>query len=89
MDATEVVRVDYNEDPITADPEFRRKVRGGPGGGYWESYGGGHRIARGGVGYCRLGLGNAARGQLRHNGADCQYCSGGLGGKHCRVVGGR
>jgi alpha-glucan,water dikinase len=28
MDETQVVRVDYNEDPITADPEFRRKVSG-------------------------------------------------------------
>lgn len=26
MDATELVRVDYNDDPITKDPEFRRKV---------------------------------------------------------------
>lgn len=29
MDPTEVVRVDYNEDPITADPGFRNKVGGG------------------------------------------------------------
>lgn len=26
MDETQLVRVDYNEDPITCDPEFRRKV---------------------------------------------------------------
>jgi hypothetical protein len=27
MDETQLVRVDYNDDPITCDPEFRRKVR--------------------------------------------------------------
>lgn len=27
MDETQLVRVDYNDDPITSDPEFRRKVR--------------------------------------------------------------
>lgn len=26
MDATQLVRVDYSDDPITADPDFRRKV---------------------------------------------------------------
>jgi alpha-glucan,water dikinase len=26
MDPTEVRRVDYNDDPVTADPEFRRKL---------------------------------------------------------------
>lgn len=26
MDETQLVRVDYNDDPITCDPEFRRKV---------------------------------------------------------------
>jgi len=29
MDETQLVRVDYNDDPITKDPEFRRKVSGG------------------------------------------------------------
>lgn len=28
MDETQLVRVDYNDDPITKDPNFRRKVRG-------------------------------------------------------------
>lgn len=28
MDETQLVRVDYNDDPITKDPEFRRKVSG-------------------------------------------------------------
>eukprot|EP00882_Tetradesmus_deserticola_P016401 GHRQ01017518.1.p2 GENE.GHRQ01017518.1~~GHRQ01017518.1.p2 ORF type:complete len:134 (+),score=25.17 GHRQ01017518.1:218-619(+) len=27
MDETQLVRVDYNDDPITKDPNFRRKVR--------------------------------------------------------------
>jgi hypothetical protein len=27
MDETQLVRVDYNDDPITSDSEFRRKVR--------------------------------------------------------------
>lgn len=27
MDPTELVRVDYNDDPITIDAQFRRKVR--------------------------------------------------------------
>lgn len=31
MDPTEVVRVDYNDDPITSDAEFRRKVGWGGG----------------------------------------------------------
>jgi hypothetical protein len=26
MDETQLVRVDYNDDPITKDPNFRRKV---------------------------------------------------------------
>jgi alpha-glucan,water dikinase len=31
MDETQLVRVDYNDDPITSDSEFRRKVRPGVG----------------------------------------------------------
>lgn len=31
MDETQLVRVDYNDDPITCDPEFRRKVGRGEG----------------------------------------------------------
>jgi len=33
MDPSELQRVDYNEDPITADPAFRKKVRTTQGGG--------------------------------------------------------